>query len=66
MNEMQAKILNKIVNKYNLNPCKALDELLQLEEQIHIYHMEHGTDATFTKTYYYSALGVMNNRYKNG
>jgi hypothetical protein len=64
MTDKHAKILNELTNKYQLRPREALEELLQLEEHIHIKHMETGTAIHFKDSYYYSALGNMVNRYK--
>jgi len=64
LNDKQAKILNDLTNKYNLKPRQALDEVLQLEEHLHIKHMETGTSIHFKDSYFYSALGYMSYRYK--
>ena len=60
----QYDILGKITKKYHLNSCKALEELLILEEQQHQKHMI-DNNFVFGKSYFYEALGYMSQRYKN-
>lgn len=60
----QYEILNNITKQYKLNSCNALEELLIIEEQQHLKHMVEN-NFKFGNTYFYEALGIMRNKYKN-
>jgi len=62
--EKYIRILNKLCDKYDKSTIEGLDKLLQIEEGLHQQHMMEGTHINFTKTYFYHALGKLQEQYK--
>jgi len=62
--EKYIRILTRICDKYDKSRAEGLDKLLQIEEQLHIKEMDTGTAITFNKSYFYHALGKLQEQYK--